>query len=32
MISIIIANITTTVPETIICESNVMKINDLKKE
>ena len=28
----IIANTTTTVPETIICESDVMKVNDLKKE
>ena len=32
MISIIIANIITTVLKTVICESDVMKVNDLKKE
>ena len=32
MISIIIVNITTTVPETVTCESDVMKVNDSEKE
>ena len=32
IISIIIINTTTIVSETIICESDVMKINNLKKE
>ena len=32
MISTIIVNTTTTVPETVICESDVMKVSNLKKK
>ena len=31
MTSIIIANITTTVPETVTCELDTMKVNNLEK-